>query len=96
MDRQNVEVVSLIDSLGTHKFFINERDQSLTQLSIRRGLLPLSSRAILVSLLAACVDIYFGYPSLKTTALSYISASKLFFSSDLKVKDGGRTASFQH
>ena len=36
------------------------------------------------------------HASLKTTALSYISASKLFFSSDLKVKDGGRTASFQH
>lgn len=97
MDRQKMEVVFLIDPLGIHKFFINERDQSLPQLSIWRGsVLPLSPRAILASLLAVCVDIYFGYPSLKTTALSYISPNKLLFSSDLKVKDGGRTASFQH
>ena len=96
MDRQKMEIVFLICPFGTHKFFINERDQSLPQLSIRRGWLPLSPRAILASLLAVCVDIYFGYPSLKTTALSYISRNKLLFSSDLKVKDGGRTGSFQH
>ena len=94
MDRQKMEIAFLICPFGTHKFFINERDQSLPQLSIRRGWLPLSPRAILASLLAVCVDIYFGY--LKTTALSYISRNKLLFSSDLKVKDGGRTGSFQH
>ena len=94
MDWQKMEVVFLIDPLGTYNFFINERDQSLPQLSIRRGWLPLSPRAMLASLLAVCFDIYFGYPSLKTTAWSYISPNKLLFPSDLKVKDGGRTASF--
>lgn len=77
-------------------FFYQRKRPVSSSTEYTAGWLPLSPRAILASLLAVCIDIYFGYPSLKTTAWSYISPNKLLFPSDLKVKDGGRTASFQH
>ena len=97
MDWQKMEVVFLIDPLGTYNFFINERDQSLPQLSIRRGWLPLSPQAHLLNywqfVLIFILDIQVWKQPLGAT---YISPNKLLFSSDFKVKDGGRTASFQH
>ena len=69
MDQQNTEVVFLIDPIGTHKCVITERGQPLPLVSrewVYGGLTALISAGN-TCLLAVCVDIYFGYPSLKTT-----------------------------